>query len=598
MTATSQDHRTSADPVELAVRMAGLWPRLSLAAAQAAVTQARAISGVDYSLIDYRGVGSAAWRFGLEWWLDPQRALAQSTDLWRRNLALITQAIAPQATSGAPAAERTRGDKRFHAAAWDEAPALRLARDLYLLNADWVMAQVREARSLDEHDRRKLEFYTRQLLSALSPSNCAAINPRVRERALETSGRSIVDGLENLVGDLEQGKGLVPISQTDRRAFVVGRNLAITPGKVVFRNALIELIQYSARTETVHRTPLLFVPPWINKYYVLDLQPQNSFLRWLVEEGHTVFVISWVNPGSTHAATGLDDYLREGPLAALEVVQQITGEAEVNLGGFCIGGILTICTLARLAAAGRVPVRSATFLATMVDFSDIGESSIFIDEAQLASIERHTKRTGYLDGCHMKDMFSLMRENDLVWNYVVSNYLLGNAPPAFDILYWNGDSTRLPARMLRDYLRRVYIENSLIERDRLVLAGQPIDLGRIVTPCYFLSTIEDHIAPWRACYPATKLISGPVEFVLAGSGHIAGIVNPPARKKYGFRTSSRHPSDANLWLEQAEQHTGSWWPHWSRWLAGHSGEKVAARSVGSHRHPPLMDAPGSYVLEV
>ncbi len=593
MTAIVEDHPAPPDAIGLATRLADLWPRLGLAYFQAVIHQARAMGGLDYSLIDYQGICSAAGRFGFEWWLEPQRALAAQTELWWHNFALITE----HSLSTLPAQPTGGVDKRFQDKAWREDPALRLARDLYLLNADWMMAQVRSAQGLGAHDKHKLEFYTRQLLSALSPSNCPAINPRVRVRAIETGGESVVAGLEALAHDLERGNGLVPISQNDPGAFEVGRNLAITPGKVVFRNALIELIQYAPRTGTVFRQPLLFVPPWINKYYILDLQPENSFLRWLVEQGHTVFVISWTNPCAALAGTGLDDYMRDGPLAAIEVVRNITGEDEINLGGFCIGGILTLCTLAYLAVEAHVPVRSATLLATMVDLSDIGDTSVFIDETQLTNIERHTRNVGFLDGCHMKDMFSLLRENDLIWNYVVGNYLRGQAPPAFDILHWNADSTRLPARMLTDFLRGLYLENSLTRPKFLHLAGRPIDLGRITTPCYFLSTIEDHIAPWRASYAATQLMAGPVEFVLAGSGHIAGIVNPPARGKYGYRTSQHRPGDAEEWLAGAEQHAGSWWPHWSSWLAAHGGEKVKARTVGNNRYPPLTDAPGTYVLD-
>jgi polyhydroxyalkanoate synthase subunit PhaC len=594
MTTAAQDYcSATTDPAQLLMRLASLWPRLGRALTQAAIRQTRAVSGVDYSLIDYQGVFSAAAGFGLEWWLEPQRALAAQAELWWRNFALIAE----HSRSVAPTPPTAAGsDKRFQDKAWSEDPVPRLVRDLYLLNADWMLAQIRGSRNLDRDDKRKLEFYARQLLSAQSPSNCPAVNPRILARAIETGGESLVAGLESLVHDLEHGQGLVPITQSDRHAFEVGRNLATTPGKVVFRNGLIELIQYAPRTETVFRHPLLFVPPWINKYYILDLRPENSFLRWIVEQGHTVFVISWANPSNAQAGTGLDDYMRDGPLAALKVVQEITGEREINLGGFCIGGILTLCTLAYLAAAGPGPVRSATLLATMIDLSDIGDTSIFIDEAQLANIERHTRSTGYLDGCHMKDMFSLLRENDLVWNYVVANYLLGRAPPAFDILHWNSDSTRLPARMLTDFLRGLYLNNSLVKRGQFSIAGQPIDLGHITTPCYFLSTIEDHIAPWRASYPGTQFTGGPVEFVLAGSGHIAGIVNPPTRSKYGYRTSPRYPADPNEWLAGTSQHPGSWWPHWSNWLATHGGEQVRPRAVGSNVYPPLIDAPGTYVL--
>jgi polyhydroxyalkanoate synthase len=556
------------------------------------IRQARSVGGVDYSLIDYQGVGLAAARLGVEWWLEPQRTAAALTELWWRNLALI----ANHASSANPADQSVGSDKRFQDKAWGENPALRLVRDAYLINSSWLLAQIRAARTLDRHDRHKLAFYTRQLLSALSPSNWPNTNPRIVAGTLETCGENLLRGLERLVDDLERGKGLVPISQHDADAFEVGRNLAMTPGKVVFRNALIELIQFAPATSIVFRTPLLVVPPWINKYYVLDLQPENSFLRWAVEQGRTAFVISWANPGTAQAETGMDDYVREGLLAAIEVVREITGEDQLDLVGFCIGGMLTLCTLAWLAAGSRSPVRSATLLATMVDLSEIGDSSVFIDEWQLAEIERHTRSAGVLDGCHMKDMFSLLRENDLIWSYVVSGYLLGRPPPAFDILHWNADSTRLPARMLTDFLRCIYMENSLVKGGQLRLAGRPIDLGRVATPCYFLSTIDDHIAPWRACYAGTQHLGGPVEFVLGGSGHIAGIVNPPTRTKYGYWTNRSNPPDPNQWLGAAKQHSGSWWPHWSHWLGALRDEQVDGRAVGSSKYPPLMDAPGSYVL--
>jgi polyhydroxyalkanoate synthase len=592
MTAAAGDHETAARKLEIAVRSAGVGPRFAAALSAWMIRQARSVSGLDYCLIDYRGVGLAASQLSLEWWLEPQRTVAALTELWWRNLALI----ANHAVGADPAGQGAGGDKRFQDKAWGEIPALRLARDAYLLNSDWLLTQVRTARTLERHDSHKLAFYTRQLLSALSPSTWPATNPRVLARTLETCGENLLRGLERLVDDLERGKGLVPISQHDADAFEVGRNLAVTPGKVIFRNALIELIQFAPATNSAFRTPLLVVPPWINKYYVLDLQPENSFLRWAVEQGRTVFVISWANPGTAHAQTGMDDYMREGTLAAIDAVQEITGEDQLDLLGFCIGGMLTLCTLAWLAAGDHSPVRSATLLATMVDLSEIGDSSIFIDQWQLAEIERHTRNTGFLDGCHMKDMFSLLRENDLIWHYVVSSYLLGRPAPAFDILHWNADSTRLPARMLTDFLRSIYMENNLVKRGRLRLAGRPIDLGRVATPCYFLSSIDDHIAPWRACYAGTRHLGGPVEFVLGGSGHIAGIVNPPTRTKYGYRVNRSNPPDPNQWLADAKQHAGSWWPHWSQWLGELGDEQVEARAVGTNKYPPLMDAPGSYVL--
>jgi polyhydroxyalkanoate synthase len=582
------------DP-ELLARAAGLWPRLASALVQTGVRQFREVTGQDYTLIDYPGLMQAAGQFWVSAISNPLHLWQAQADLMQRGIALMNRSGAVPNGEAAEAPAKGSFDKRFTHKAWSEDPGLRVMRDGYLAYSGWLLDEIRQSTALDSHDRRKLEFYARQMLSAVCPANFVATNPSVRSRAKETNGESLIRGLENLVNDLESGNGMLPISQYDANAYEVGRNLALTPGKVVYRNDLIELIQYEASTDTVHKRPLLFVPPWINKYYVLDLQPQNSFFRWLVAQGHTVFVISWVNPGPDHAQKGFEDYMREGPLTAIDVVQRITGEPEINIGGFCIGGILTVCMLAYLAAKGESPIRSATLLATMIDLSDVGDASIFIDDAQLANIERHTREHGYLDGYHMRDMFSLLRENDLVWNYVVSNYLMGRTPPAFDILHWNADSTRLPARMLTDFLSEMYMRNSLVKQGTMHLLGEPIDVRRIKVPSYFISTMDDHIAPWRATYPATQLFKGPVEFVLGGSGHIAGIVNPPTKNKYSYRTGDRYPRQAQDWFDKAGQHQGSWWPHWAKWLEPHGGPMVKARAVGSRAFKPLCDAPGTYV---
>jgi len=586
------DIAVGADPIAQADRLALILSRLALAMWQASCRQLREVSGIDYTLIDHQGIAEAARGFMLAWWLNPIRACAAQTDLVARSLALFDRHLSGQQQMEV----RRDADKRFADKAWSAEPTLALAKDFYLLCADWLLQEIRNSPALNGHDKHKLTFYTRQLLCALAPSNVPFINPKVRTTALATHGESLVSGLQNLVHDLEHGSGLFPITQSDPTAFAIGRNLALTAGKVIFRNDLMELIQYAPLTDTVFKTPMLFVPPWINKYYILDLQPENSWFRWLIQEGHTVFVISWANPGEGHAQKGFEDYLREGPLQAIEVVRHITGEDEINLGGFCIGGILAICALAYLWADGDAPIKSATCLATMVDLSSVGDAAVFIDETQLDNIEKHTRRTGFLEGYHMKDMFSMMRENDLIWSYVVNNYLLGHAPPSFDILHWNADSTRLPARMLRDFLRELYMENSLVKPGRLRLGDRQIDLSLIRTPCYFLSTVEDHIAPWKATYPATQILSGPTEFVLGGSGHIAGVINPPTRKKYGYWTSNRYPSNADQWLKEAQRQEGSWWPHAARWLLTYGGSRVEARKVGNNRFPPLADAPGSYVL--
>jgi polyhydroxyalkanoate synthase len=588
------DPKTSstADMVALTGRLMSLLPRLASAMSEATHRQLREVTGVDYSLIDHQGVLASTGQLMLAWWVDPLLAIGAQTELLVRCLSLFER----QHDDNQSIQQSPRVDKRFFDKAWSEEPTLAFTKEFYLIFAEWLLAQIRDCHALNGHDKQKLEFYTRQLLCAFAPTNMPFINPKVRATALETGGESLVDGLQNLLHDLEQGSGLFPITQNDPSAFAVGRNLAITPGKVVYRNDLIELIQYAPLTNNVFRTPLLFVPPWINKYYILDLQPENSLFRWLIGQGHTVFVISWANPSGRHARKGFEHYLREGPLEAIDVVRRITGEEQINLGGFCIGGILAICALAYLWAEGDVPIRSTTCLATMIDLSDVGDAAVFIDNSQLVNIEKHTKRTGFLEGYHMRDMFSMMRENDLIWNFVINNYLLGRAAPAFDILHWNADSTRLSARMLTDFLRGIYMENSLVKPGHLRLAGRQIDLRAIRTPCYFLSTIEDHIAPWRATYPATQILSGPTEFVLGGSGHIAGVINPPTRRKYGYWTSDRYPNVADHWLAEAARHEGSWWPHCAKWLAAYGGPKVGGRRVGCSEYPPLADAPGDYVL--
>jgi polyhydroxyalkanoate synthase len=381
----------------------------------------------------------------------------------------------------------------------------------------------------------------------------------------------------------------------DEKAFEVGKNVATSPGKVVFQNELMQLIQYAPTTEKVHKRPFLIVPPWINKFYILDLQPKNSFIKWCVDQGHTTFVISWVNPRTDLAHKHFEDYLLEGPLAALDAIQQATGEREANILGFCIGGILTAGALGYLAAKGEGRIKSATFLASLFDFREAGEVSVFIDDEQLAQMEKHIADKGYLEGHHMADMFNMMRENDLIWSFVVNNYLMGREPPPFDLLYWNSDSTRLPATMLLFYLRKFYQENQLMRPGGLELAGVPIDLSKVEIPTYIVATKDDHIAPWRSCYPGTRAFSGSRKFVLGASGHIAGIVNPPAAGKYAYWTNDKLPEDPEAWLAGATQHPGSWWTDWGTWLARRAGKKVPARQPGAGKLAPIEDAPGSYV---
>jgi polyhydroxyalkanoate synthase len=414
---------------------------------------------------------------------------------------------------------------------------------------------------------------------------------------LTSGGHNLLRGLENLLDDLERGGGDLRPSMSDETAFELGRDLAVTPGAVVFRNRLMEVIQYAPSTRHVHARPLLIVPPWINKYYILDLRPENSLIRWAVAQGYTVFTVSWVNPGPELAAVGFEDYLREGTLPAIECVRSICDGAPVNAVGYCLGGTLLAATLAWLAARGESPVASATLLTTLLDFGDPGELGVFLDDRQIQALERRMTRRGYLDGGEMALTFSLLRANDLIWSFYIHNYLLGHRAYAFDLLYWNADSTRMPAAMHSFYLRQMYLHNRLRQPDALSLAGERIDLGRIDVPTYFLSALDDHIAPWRSTYAGTGLPGGEVRFVLGESGHIAGVVNPPERGKYGFWVNEDVPTSPEAWLDGATRHPGSWWEDWNAWLRPRAGESVKARSPGSARWPPLGDAPGTYVRQ-
>ncbi|MEK9755231.1 MAG: class I poly(R)-hydroxyalkanoic acid synthase, partial [Rhodospirillaceae bacterium] len=451
---------------------------------------------------------------------------------------------------------------------------------------------------MDKKTANKVDFYTRQFIDALSPSNFVMTNPEVLRATLESGGENLVKGLENLLSDLEEGNGQLRIKMTDPNAFKVGKNIATTPGKVVFRNDLMELLQFDPMADQVVKTPLLIVPPWINKYYILDLREKNSFIRWATSQGHTVFVVSWVNPDATLAAKTFDDYMLEGPVAALDAVEKATGEKSVNIIGYCIGGTLLACTLAYLTAKKQDSrINSATFFTTMVDFTEAGELGVFIDDSQLSSLEEKMEERGYLEGSEMATTFNMLRANDLIWSFVINNYLLGKDPFPFDLLYWNSDSTRMPAAMHSFYLRKMYLENKLVQPGGIELAGVKIDLRTIKVPVYIVSTREDHIAPWKSTYAATGLYKGPIRFVLAGSGHIAGVVNPPDKPKYGYWTNEKLAKTPDAWLEKADAHEGSWWPDWDAWAKERAkGETVPARKPGDGKLKVLCDAPGEYVM--
>ncbi len=486
-------------------------------------------------------------------------------------------------------------DVRFRDAAWRDNVFFDLLMQSYLLAAQHILRQVEKPNGLEEKTRRKVAFFTRQFVDALAPTNFALSNPEVLRETLETHGENLIKGMRNLVRDCGED-GRLRIAMCDREAFALGDNIAASPGAVVYQNEMLQLLQYRPTTETVFKRPLLIVPPWINKYYILDLQPKNSFVKWLVGQGHTVFVISWVNPDATYADKTFDDYLLQGTLAAMDAVQQATGEHECNAIGYCLGGTLLASTVAYLQERGDERVASATYLTTLIDFASPGDLGVFIDEQQIENLEVQMQRDGFLDGRSMASTFNMLRANDLIWSFFVHNYLLGRDPIAFDLLYWNADSTRMPAAMHSFYLRNMYLRNALREPGGIELDGVSIDISKITAPAYFLSAQEDHIAPWQTTFNGATLLAGPVRFVLGESGHIAGVINPPGRDKYGYRSNDGATlRDPETWLKTSERSGGSWWPDWQRWIEPHAGEQVAPRQLGGGDLAVLEPAPGSYV---
>ncbi|MCW5771489.1 MAG: class I poly(R)-hydroxyalkanoic acid synthase [Rhodospirillaceae bacterium] len=496
-----------------------------------------------------------------------------------------------------PVIEPSVNDRRFKDKEWSENTAFDFIKQSYLLAARHIEEAAAATNGLDDKSKQKIDFYTKQFIDAMAPSNFALTNPEVVRATLETKGDNLVRGLKNLLDDIERGKGRLQITMTDADAFEVGKNIAVTPGKVVYQNDLIQLIQYTPTTPTVAKRPLLIIPPWINKFYILDLRDKNSFIKWAVAQGQTVFVVSWVNPDERLAQKSFEDYMDEGLLDALTAIEKATGEREINLIGYCLGGTLSAATLAYMAANGDKRVKSVTFFTTLVDFRDAGDLTVFIDEEQLKSLESRMSKKGYLEGADMATTFNMLRANDLIWSFVVNNYLLGKDPFPFDLLYWNSDSTRMPMAMHMFYLRKMYQENLLVKPGGITLRNVPIDLGKIKIPVCILSTREDHIAPWKATYAATQLYKGPVKFILSGSGHIAGVVNPAGSDKYGHWTSEtkKYPKKPDDWFKSATQRPGSWWPSWREWLKDFEGEQVPARQPGDGKLKPLEDAPGSYV---
>jgi polyhydroxyalkanoate synthase len=528
------------------------------------------------------------------WVADPVRLIEAQGALFTSYMQLMAYTSA-RAVGGAasPVIVPEPGDNRFADPAWSTNPYFDFWKQAYLITAHWLHDMLDRTPGLDDRTHQRANFYLKQIVSAFSPSNFPLTNPVVLRETAASSAENLVQGMANLVQDVQRSGPMLNISQTDTTAFEVGRNVATAPGKVILQNDVMQLIQYAPSTEKVRFRPLLIVPPWINKFYILDLGPEKSFIRYMVSKGFTVFVVSWINPDERHADKTFEDYMREGVLVAADAVLKETEADKVNVIGYCVGGTLLGTTLAYLAAVGEEPFSSATFFAAQVDFTNAGDLMVFIDDAQLKALEEMMAERGYLDAGRMAAVFNMLRPKDLIWPYVVNNYYLGKKPLPFDLLFWNQDSTRLPAANHKFYLREFYKENRLA-RGQMVIDNVKLDLTKVKLPVYELCAKEDHIAPARSVFIGSRLFGGPVTYVLAGSGHIAGVINPPGKTKYQYWTNPKRAATLEAWVDGAEEHPGSWWPHYAQWLTKHSGKLVPPRTPGA-RLGVIEDAPGSYV---
>ena len=522
---------------------------------------------------------------------NPEEMMKAVTGFYQEQYQLWMNMFQPPGT-GTEEGQAKRGDRRFSAPEWNESPVHNYMKQSYLLTSKWLTEKISDS-TLDDSTKSKCDFYTRQFIDAMSPSNFAITNPEVLKETVESKGQNLVQGLQNLMQDIEKGR----ISMTDESAFELGKNLATTPGAVVFQNDLIQLVHFKPMTKKVNERPVLIIPPCINKYYVLDLSEHNSYVRYCLEQGNDVFIISWRNPDEALGDKTWDDYIDEGTVPAINAVKNITGAKKINGVSWCIGGTILATTIAVLAAKRKKPFATATFFTTLLDFSDPGELGVFIDESQVNQQEHKLKEGGVLPGKQLASTFAMLRANDLIWSYVVNNYLKGKTPPPFDILYWNGDSTNMTAAMYTWYLRNMYLENKLIEPGGVELCGVPVDLGKIDMPVYFLSAIEDHIAPWKTTFTATEVVKGPMQFVLGASGHIAGVINPASKNKRNFWINGETGQGADHWLETAESVPGSWWSHWDNWLKDQGGKQIPApKELGNEKYPEIEPAPGSFVM--
>ena len=548
---------------------------------------------------DELGIARAYMELMAQSMLHPQQLVQAQMDLMRDYMALWQQSMMGlMGLKATPVAEPKKGDHRFKDPEWQSNFLFDFVKQSYLITARHIQDSVGQVEGLSPNSSKKVNFFTRQFVDALAPTNFALGNPEVLRETVKSGGQNLLKGLDNLLRDIEDGGGQLRVKMTDPTAFELGKNVAVTPGHVVFQNPMMQLLQFSPTTARQYKRPLLIVPPWINKYYILDLKPANSFIKWATDQGHTVFCMSWVNPDKAMAEKLFEDYMTEGLLVAMAAVEKQCGVKQMNLIGYCLGGTLLGATLAYLAATKDTRVASSTYFVSLLDFSIPGELGVFIDEGQVASLEKTMSERGYLEGSEMAGTFNLLRANDLVWSFVINNYLMGKQPFPFDLLFWNSDSTRMPYKMHSFYLRSMYMGNLLREPGGITLAGVPIDLSKVTTPSYFVSTAEDHIAPWRGTYLGATVLGGPVRFVLGGSGHIAGIINPPSAQKYGYWThpAKALPANPDDWMAGAVQHTGSWWTDWQAWVTGLDAAQVPARDPAKGKLKSLEPAPGSYAM--
>lgn len=542
---------------------------------------------------DELGIGKAFLELAAQMMGNPMRLAESQMNLWWDYMSLWQSSLMKMMGAPLQAPPSPDGDKQPPRHDWEEHFLFDYIKQSYLITARWLHEQVASVEGLDNNARKKVDFLTRRYIDALAPSNLALTNPEVFQETVATRGQNLVKGLHNLLDDIERGNGQLKISMTDAKAFELGVNIATTPGKVIFRNELMELLQYTPTTAKVGKRPLLIVSPWINKFYILDLREKNSFIHWAVGEGNTVFVISWVNPNVKLANKSFEDYVLEGPLAALDAIELATGENKVNALGYCLGGTLLAATLGYMAAKDDKRITSATFMASLVDFAAAGELELFVDEDLVATLETKVNERAFLESSELASTFNMLRANDMIWSFVMNNYLMGRDPFPFDLLHWNNDTTRMPARMHSFYLRNMYLGNKLAQPGGISLRGEAIHLAKVAIPNYFVAAIEDHIAPWKASYKGTRVLRGKSRFVLAGSGHVAGMINPPVAARHGYWTNEATPAQPDKWLDTATHHDGSWWQDWAQWLP--RGRELPARIPGKGKLTVLGDAPGTYV---